>query len=265
MQNKPQVHPKSNFSFSFCRKKSTDPRQFKRDFQLCSGFGLLERAITKVVWSPSVFFDGIRGENSFAFSDFMALDFDDGQTIAEIQRAFEDSAYLIATTRSHLKEKKGVVAERFRLVVPWEERIRDLPTYRASIGSYIDRFEADQACKDGARFFWPCVQVIAYQPPADGLELASITAPKPPKEYQPRRDAISGKRLLPRHIVEFLTVGTVFGEGRNVSCFITAKELCEGGISEAEALEVINNSPFDRTGFRECEIQSAVRSAFKKG
>ncbi len=261
--NKPEINPVSNHSFSFSREKSRQPNRFKSGFEICAGFDLLERAITKVVWSPSIFWGGNRLEANFAFSDFMALDFDSGPTIRDISEAFRDMSYLIATTRSHNVEKKGVIAERFRLVVPWERRITDLNTFRASITYYMDRYGADQACKDGARFFWPCVEIISKQDPDPDLELATITPYVGPQKYEHRNDPITGERILPNHIQAFLIHGKNFGVGRNISCFITAKELCDGGVSEDDAISIISNAPFDRDGFPDREIISAVKSAYK--
>jgi hypothetical protein len=128
---------------------------------------------------------------------------------------------------------------------------------------YGKKFGSDKSKLNGGMYFWPCTEIIMRQDPEPDLELASITAPEPPKEYPIRRDAITGNRILPRHMVTFLTLGTTFGSGRNEACFITAKALAEGGIPLGETLAVISKSPFDRTGFTDRELETAVKSAYK--
>jgi hypothetical protein len=253
---------KINHEFSFHREKSFQPDRYGYGWESIAGWDLFKRAITKVAWSPIVYRDGKRAKTNFLYSDFLALDIDDGPTLDEMINTFQDSAVIIGTTRSHRKEKLGVIADRMRIVIPWERRITELREYEASVRKYINQYDADRAASDGARLLWPCVEIAYCNDPAEDLELASITAPEPPKEHPIRRDAITGNRLLPRHMVEFLTLGTVFGDGRNVSCFITAKELATGGIPIAEAIAVISKAPFDRKGFSESELISTVRSAY---
>ena len=258
MDNRPEINPQSNLSFSFSRNQS------KTQYEPCYGWDLLKRAIVKVAWSPIVFFEAKRSTENFAFSDFLALDFDDGATMQEIAENFRDSTFLIGTTKNHMCDKSGVIAERFRLVVPWERRITNRDEYVASVSYYIKKYSSDEQCKDAARLFFPCREITYFQDFSPDLESANVTsAPEPPKHYEPKYDAITGNRIMPRNVFMFLTVGDFFGGGRNISCFITAKELRDGGLKQSEAIAVINKSPFDRTGFPDREIETAVRSAYK--
>ncbi len=254
-----QIDSKSNLSFSYSKDNSPT------DYRLCYGWELLKRAMVKVSWSPIVYFDGYRSADNFAFSDFMALDFDGGLSIAEVAEIFRDSAFLIGTTKSHLLDKGGVIAERFRLVVPWERRITSRAEYLASIAAYIKKYLADTQCKDAARLFYKCREIIHFQDPEPGLELATVTPPEPKREYEPRINQHTGERMLSSNIINFLTRGLAFGEGRNISVFITALELFASGQSEHEIIDLIKGAPFERKGFSDREIESTVRSAIKRG
>lgn len=46
------------------------------------------------------------------------LDIDDGISIHKIQSMFKKYTYIIGTTKSHMKDKKGIVCERFRMIIP---------------------------------------------------------------------------------------------------------------------------------------------------
>ena len=46
------------------------------------------------------------------------LDIDDGISIQKIQSIFKKYTYIIGTTKSHMKDKKGIVCERFRMIIP---------------------------------------------------------------------------------------------------------------------------------------------------
>jgi len=263
--NIPEINPISNLSFSYSKNKSFKKDGYGKNFKDCQGWDRLKSAITQVVWSPNVFHDGVRLEENFAFSDFMALDFDESQSISEIKSAFADAVYIISTTKSHqiAKKKKGP-CDRFRLLVPWERRILDLETYRASIAPYIANFGADTVCRDGARFYWPSVSIVAYQDPDLDLELATIGVPVPRNTATLLRfHPVTGDALLPRHVQLFLMAGIPFGGGRNISVFTSAKTLIELGLNYDQICHYIFRSPFDRTKFHDREIDTAINSAFK--
>ena len=46
------------------------------------------------------------------------LDIDNGISIQKIQSIFKKYTYIIGTTKSHMKDKKGIVCERFRMIIP---------------------------------------------------------------------------------------------------------------------------------------------------
>jgi len=46
------------------------------------------------------------------------MDIDEGMSIAEIQEVLKNYIYIIYTTKSHMKEKNGIICERFRVIMP---------------------------------------------------------------------------------------------------------------------------------------------------
>jgi hypothetical protein len=64
--------------------------------------------------------NGVKKSKQFDNSkqDCIILDIDDGLSISDIQGMFTRYKYLLATTKSHQQEKKGVICDRFRLILP---------------------------------------------------------------------------------------------------------------------------------------------------
>lgn len=259
--NRPEINPLSNLSFSYSKNKSLT------DYRICQGWELLKRAMFRVEWSPIVYFDNYRDSANFAFSDFMGLDFDGGHSIAEIIEIFRDSAYIIGTTRNHMKEKKGIICERFRLVVPWERRITDRNEYLNSIAYYIKKYLADRQCKDAARLFYPCVDFVAGQEFAQGLELATVTLVKPKPPYVPRICAITNKRLLNNKTLRLTRSGILFpGMQRDDSIYRASLDMFSSGYEFEEVVLKMRNINIDRSepNGREFNSDKPVASAWKK-
>lgn len=71
-------------------------------------------------YSPFIFKNNTKkGENwSNEKQNILILDVDDGLTIQEAMSKFKDFTYLIATTKSHQVDKKGLKCDRFRIILP---------------------------------------------------------------------------------------------------------------------------------------------------
>lgn len=50
--------------------------------------------------------------------NMLGLDIDEGMTISEAQEALSMYQYILYTTKSHQKEKNGIVCDRFRIIIP---------------------------------------------------------------------------------------------------------------------------------------------------
>jgi hypothetical protein len=125
-------------------------------------FEYLERALTTRVWSPILFTNGIRTETNFKAVLACALDFDSPVTTLDwALETFKNHAHIIGTTKSHQKEKKGITCDRFRVVLLFNEIIKDLNLYKYNMGILTTKYNADKACKDGARFFFPCTEIVS--------------------------------------------------------------------------------------------------------
>lgn len=122
----------------------------------------LAKCITNYVWSPCVWEGGKRTQKNFKAARLCVLDFDDGETtLMDAKRIFCDCIHLIGTTRSHQKEKNGLICDRFRVLFIFEKPLDNLRKYRWNMHKFMRNFSCDRACKDGARFFYPCREIVS--------------------------------------------------------------------------------------------------------
>jgi hypothetical protein len=203
----------------------------------------LGRGISQYVWSPCVWKDGRRLQDNFIGADWAALDFDSGEmTLAEAQSRFCDMMHIIGTTKSHQIGKGGhSPCDRFRVLLRFDKRITDLRVYRWAMHRLLDAYpEADSACKDGARFFYPCKDIVQIE--TDGFrEEVDFKVPDwfgQPPAYQMLREA----GIIPTWTRQLLT-GLIPEGQRNVTIYRMAKDLTFVGFSEDAIMGLILNCP----------------------
>ncbi len=113
---------------------------------------------SKFNYSAGLFENGYRNKNNYkSYCDVLILDIDDGLSINEARKIFEPYDYIIATTKSHMKNKNGIVCERFRIVIPLENpmELSESDYYKTMEEIYKKYPFVDKACKDGSRFYYP--------------------------------------------------------------------------------------------------------------
>ncbi len=138
----------------------------------------IARCVVGYVWSPIHFKDGHRRQANYIAANWCALDFESPEILLEdAQRIFCDRVHVIGTTRNHRINKGGVVLDRFRVLLKWERPIDDLRVYRWNMRQMTERYPCDAACRDGARFFFPC-QAITQQEAEGYLEEVSTEVPE---------------------------------------------------------------------------------------
>lgn len=104
-----------------------------------------------------------REDNNFDGNvDFLILDIDEGCTLEQAIELFKPYKFLLVTTKSHQKEKNGVVCDRFRIFLPLDNIIH-IREHMEQL--YIDAIRKypfiDEKCKNVSRLF--------YASPADAL------------------------------------------------------------------------------------------------
>ena len=149
----------------------------------------LLRCVTSYCWCPSVF-TKTRDEEYFKSADFVALDFDGGITIEEVESRVSEAGYaaLCVPSTSHTPE-----FHKFRLIFPLSRSITKLEVFRATILDLMEAFpEADPSCKDGTRFFFGSRADDGFWLEGDLLD--PVIPPEKPKKGS-RRDFDSSIRV----------------------------------------------------------------------
>ncbi len=252
-------------------------------YQFAKGFKNLEHLdlrylgaiAARYTWIPAALKEPYREKANFLFSDFVGFDVDNtGGVIYPLAQAIEDwcdSACVIGVTRSHQKEKvtkSGEVfppQDRFRIITQWERRIETIEEYEYNVTKILKMNEAfDTACKDATRAFYPCQKIVFAN--FDGFK-------QPVFEYQNSKTHIvkqlraslfpKKSNRIPRHVKDFIEKGIVFGQGRNISVYVTTIELLRCGIELEKVVALLEKSPFDRASFSQEEMRRTIESAVK--
>jgi hypothetical protein len=87
--------------------------------------------------------------------DVLILDIDDGCSIMQAQYIFKSYEHYIITTRSHKKEKNGIVCDRFRIFLHLNKTINEADIIDKLMKRVMDLyFFVDHSTKDRGRFFF---------------------------------------------------------------------------------------------------------------
>lgn len=145
-------------------------------FQL-TGLEQLSQFIKENNWTPAVFNENYRKVINFKSTSIFALDVDGGKPFKDMERELkaEGLNFLIGATRSHQKEKGGIVSDRYRVILPLKEPITSSAQYYKTFYKLQKRFPfIDAACKDPARFFYPCTEILSIGNEGQNYEPAEI-------------------------------------------------------------------------------------------
>lgn len=185
-------------------------------------------------WSPSTFGpSGIRSNENWKACSLLVLDIDGGQSLEDAKVSFKGYKHIIATTRSHGRDKHGVVCDRFRVVICLDQSCIDANDYAATWSEAFAKWPfIDEKCKDPARFYYPCLDVIRI---ANGQEFAVVKAP--PQPAAPPRPLIASdtKGGLAKFTLNFLLEGAPGGQW-NQALFKSAKDLQQQRYTLEEAM-----------------------------
>jgi hypothetical protein len=199
----------------------------------------LIRGITRYVWSPCIWEGGRREQARFLRADWLVLDFDSGETtLAEACRAYCDMIHIIGTTKSHQKVKgEQRACDRFRVMVRFERPVENLRDYRFLMTRALRRSTADPSAKDGARFFYPCTEIV--QASYEGMTEEVLTAPENFERPNLARFAGYARAgVLPSYCRRLLTTVVPIG-ARNKTWYGLGKDLARCGMSADEIVRMV--------------------------
>lgn len=197
---------------------------------------------SKYAWSPIIWRDGYRHSQNFVESYWVGLDFDCAElSLEQAVNDFCDCVHVIGTTRNHRVLKDGVCGDRFRVVLRWDAPIKDRALYKYNVKKLIRRYDADKACSDLARHFFPCREIISVNNDGYFLEVEQI-----PEDYEERlRIKNAGLRragILSPWAAVLLT--STWEDGtKNTNCFRLGCEFARCGVSYEDAIARILEAP----------------------
>jgi hypothetical protein len=218
--------------------------------------GTFQEIITSFVWSPIIWKDGRRKKENFLTCNYMALDFDDGEmTLGGAESWCRDRgfAFIIGTSKSHQKEKvcksgkRLPAVDRFRLVIPFAETIRNKDEYEYNMLLATETLPCDPKCKDAGRYFFPCKTITSVSQgngyPVFELPKGHAKAAKESAALDAEKKAERKKSgTLPIWVITALRCGAQPGE-RNNTCYAVARELTDLGFSQSEIKNLLAASP----------------------
>lgn len=116
-----------------------------------------------IMYSPTQYNENKRKSANYkGFADFLVLDFDDGWT-QEQEDLFNNFIGYKVPTKSHLKEKNGIVCERYRILLLLEKPVQLSYKEYKSMYRHIMRdldLNSDKSCVDACRFYYSAQQDV---------------------------------------------------------------------------------------------------------
>ncbi len=229
----------------------------------------VRRCMAGWVWSPIVWKAGHRVGKDFHGALFAVLDFDDGgMTIDQAtNEVFADYRHIIGTTKSHRRRKGGMVCDRFRVLLEFEQPVMDLHAYSGNMALLIDEYGADESAKDGARFFWPCPEIVAVNDDPESIRVCVKAVAKEDHESSLLNYERYGKLgvyppFVRKHLAKQIPEGR-----RDTTIYGMAKDLAKCGYPLPLIISEIQQSPTYTSADDDHKrrFERACRSGYDRG
>jgi len=120
-----------------------------------------------------------RSQNVKEIGNLIIFDIDEGMTLHDAIANAKDYQSLIVTSKSHQIEKKGIVGDRYRVIIPiyslsllsLELPKEDYSAFYTFVAQFLGFNSFDKATKDIARFYYPNpLQEVFYSETNQALE-----------------------------------------------------------------------------------------------
>lgn len=208
-------------------------------------------------WSQCIWKDGVRLSQNFLYSDFIVLDIDDGYPLSDAVKRFKFDKHIIATTKSHQKQKgENPPCDRYRVVLVAEKRIIQGNWLKATQLSKGRMLNADTNCCDAARAFAPSVEIVS-------VNLNGGTCPihYPPEIRYRKNDSKLPEDFRPSRLMDEVAAHGLPAGSRNATFFKIAYYMKECGRSADDVDNFIRGR---ESGLSRRDIESTLNSVFKR-
>lgn len=224
--------------------------------------------------STSVFKGGKRNIECFEQADVIGLDIDNDNkrgtptiSLAEAKRIFSPYKHVILSTRNHQKEKNGLVADRFRVILFFAKPITKPEDFYSTWFWLKNQFPwIDNQCKDPSRFWYAHPSVLSVA--ESGIALTPIEHVEQKKEVKDKKPTKEGEKgQLSKDTLNFLEFGVEAGS-RNGTVYKVARDFKQNLYDEDETrarilMALSRNEVFDDS-FTVEEAQLTIESAYSK-
>ena len=234
---------------------------------------------SEINYSPFQYRENYRKEDNSVLTNAncIFLDFDDGLSIDKAKGVFSHLCYVLATTKSHQKEKNGKVCDRFRIVIPCETNITLCKEdYKELMNDIITTYGADRACKDIARFYYGFKDSEVFYNFGDLFDLEKAMEKIKKKKQIIKEMTKTKERVVNIHfdgskvdtlrqishsdkMLRLLKFNERFGAGgRNNYLFACAKYLQDSGMTDDEVVSEVLWINSQGDGISEEEIKQTI-------
>lgn len=202
----------------------------------------LAAIISDKSWAPGIFSTRKRTISNLARIELLVLDVDDGCTLVEALEHFKDFKHIIATSRSHQKEKNGVVCDRFRVVLFLDSQLDKDQDFKATWDTAHKRWPfIDRACKDSSRFFYPSPEIISIHDNRQeyATSVATMAAKTESNNGIASIEHLGTKGELWKSTLAFLLEGAPAGQRHN-ELIKAVGNMREQGYSQNEVVSMVD-------------------------
>lgn len=207
----------------------------------CFSLEDVAREALAVNWAPAAFKKG--GRRTIADLEsisLIVLDIDDGCSLDHAMGHFAPYAHVIMTSKSHQKEKNGVVCDRFRVILRLEQPVVTDADFKATWYSLQEKFPfIDPACKDSSRFFYPCVELVSLAEDGDSIPVIKAK-PREVNNQATIAPSTGEKGDLWKSTLDFLLNGAPSG-ARHHALVSAVGNMREQGYTELEVIERVED------------------------
>lgn len=240
--------------------KETNAKAYKTFYPVEATDEELKTIITTKVWSPIIFKDLHRRKISYESCELLAFDFDNGKMTVDMAIDLIknwDCYGVIGTTKSHQKEKTSTggktepACDRFRLVLKAFSACTDWEQYEYNMSQFFKKLPCDRSCKDAARFFYPCTEIVFSQNgnPIDWVLLPEGFMREPERKAEAAQNILMHRNngTVPDWVTRRLTHGAKQGD-RHRFCYAIGLELTEIGYTTEEIIAAVMGGPLSEIG-----------------
>lgn len=193
-------------------------------------------------WSCGTYEGRHRNLRNFLSADLIGFDVDnDGKegcvlSLDEAKEIFSEYRHFIVTTPNHQKDKKGIISDRFRVVVELSRSIEDSDEFYATWMTAKNKWPSiDTKCKDPSRYWNGGGELVQINESGLTIEPSKVI----PKENKPISITEDGVKGRPSALTVNFILNGAPEKARHDTIWRSTKDLKEQGYSEEKTVEVL--------------------------